>query len=58
MAKNYLDRLAEFVVGLGVDDIPPDAIAAARDVVLDTIGAITAGSRLAETPTSRVWLPA
>ena len=48
MAKNYLDRLAEFVVGLGVDDIPPDAIAAARDVVLDTIGAMTAGSRLDE----------
>jgi 2-methylcitrate dehydratase PrpD len=48
MAQNYLDRLAEFVAETRFEDLPPDTIAAARDVVLDTLGAITAGSRLEE----------
>jgi len=48
MPGNYLDQLAEFVADTRFEDLPPDTIAAARDVVLDTLGAITAGSRLAE----------
>ncbi len=48
MPKDYLDRLAEFVVDTRAEDLPPDTIAAARNVVLDTLGAITAGSRLTE----------
>ncbi len=48
MPGNYLDRLAEFVADTRFEDMPPDTIAAARDVVLDTLGAITAGSRLDE----------
>ena len=48
MAQDYLDRLAEFVADTRFEDLPPDTIAAARDVVLDTLGAITAGSRLDE----------
>ena len=48
MPGNYLDLLAEFVADTRFEDLPPDTIAAARDVVLDTLGAITAGSRLDE----------
>ena len=48
MPHDYLDQLAAFVANLRAEDLPPDAIAAAQDVVLDTIGAITAGSRLDE----------
>ena len=48
MAQDYLDQLAEFVADTRFEDLPPDAIAAARDVALDTLGAITAGSRLDE----------
>ncbi len=48
MAQDYLDQLAEFVVDTRFEDLPPDTIAAAKDVVLDTLGAITAGSRLRE----------
>ena len=48
MPHDYLDQLAEFVASLRAEDLPPDTIAAARDVVLDTIGAMTAGSRLDE----------
>lgn len=48
MAQDYLDRLAQFVADTRFEDLPPDTIATARDVVLDTLGAITAGSRLDE----------
>ena len=48
MAQDYLDLLAEFVAETRWEDLHPTAIAAARDVVLDTIGAILAGSRLSE----------
>ena len=48
MPQNYLDQLAEFVANLRAEDLPADTVAAARDVVLDTIGAMTAGSRLDE----------
>ena len=48
MAQDYLDLLAEFVAETRWEDLHPAAIAAAKDVVLDTIGAILAGSRLSE----------
>ena len=48
MAQDYLDQLAEFVADTRFEDLPPDTIAAGRDVALDTLGAITAGSRLDE----------
>ena len=48
MSQDYLDRLAEFVIETRCEDFNPAAIAAAKDVVLDTIGAILAGSRLSE----------
>ena len=48
MVQDYLDQLAEFVADTRFEDLPPDTIAAGRDVVLDTLGAITAGSRLPE----------
>ena len=48
MAQDYLDLLAEFVADTRFEDLSASAIAAARDVVLDTLGAITAGSRLDE----------
>ena len=48
MPQDYLDQLAEFVIETRWDDFGPTAIAAAKDVVLDTVGAILAGSRLSE----------
>ena len=48
MSQNYLDQLSEFVAELRWEDLHPSTIAAAKDVVLDTIGAIIAGSRLDE----------
>ena len=44
----YLDRLARFVCGLSLDNLADDTISASRTVVLDTIGAILAGSQLRE----------
>jgi 2-methylcitrate dehydratase PrpD len=44
----YLTRLARFAQRVRIDDLAPAAIGAARDVVLDTLGAILAGSRLPE----------
>ena len=48
MATDYLDLLAQFVAESRWEDLRPSTIAAAKDVVLDTIGAILAGSRLSE----------
>ena len=48
MAQDYLDQLAEFVAESRWEDLHPSTIAAAKDVVLDTIGAIIAGGRLDE----------
>ena len=45
---DYLDKLAQFVVGARLEDLSQATVSAARDVVLDTIGAILAGSRLPE----------
>ncbi len=47
-APDYLDRLSRFVVETRLEDLSESTVAAARDVVLDTVGAILAGSRLAE----------
>jgi 2-methylcitrate dehydratase PrpD len=44
----YLDTLASFVSTTSFDDLPESTVAAAKDVVLDTIGAIVAGNRLPE----------
>ena len=43
--SDYLDRLSDFVSETGFEDLSPDAIAAVKDVTLDTLGAIVAGSR-------------
>src|SRR5207253_11269331 len=47
-APDYLSRLARLAVRTRADDLAPPAMAAAKDVVLDTIGAMLAGSRLPE----------
>ena len=44
----YLDRLARFVCGLRLGELGDDTVNASRTVVLDTIGAILAGSLLPE----------
>ena len=48
MAIDYLDRLSQFVVETRLDDLAESTVVAAKAVVLDTIGAILAGSRLPE----------
>ena len=48
MAQDYLDQLADFVVATRLDDLDAATVSAARNVVLDTIGAIIAGSRRPE----------
>ena len=45
---DYLDKLSRFVVETRLEDLSESTVAAARDVVLDTVGAILGGSRLAE----------
>ncbi|MDA1128100.1 MAG: MmgE/PrpD family protein [Chloroflexi bacterium] len=44
----YLDRLARFVCDTRLEDLEPSTITAAKAVVLDTLGAMLAGSRLPE----------
>ena len=44
----YLQELANFVCNLQLDDLSEETTDAARTVVLDTIGAMAAGSRLPE----------
>ena len=44
----YLDRLSRFVSDTCLQDLAPATVAAAKTVMLDTIGAIVAGSRLPE----------
>ena len=48
MPTNYLDQLAEFVSTTRLDDLDRSTVDAAKNVVLDTIGAILAGSRVPE----------
>ncbi|MCH7738225.1 MAG: MmgE/PrpD family protein [Chloroflexi bacterium] len=45
---DYLDRLSRFVCDTRLDDLEPSTVNAAKAVVLDTIGAMLAGSRLPE----------
>ncbi len=44
-------RVAEFVVGLAFDDIPPDVIARIKLLILDSLGCALYGSRLPWTQT-------
>ena len=46
--SDYLDKLSQFVSETTYDTLSPDAQAAAKDVIMDTFGAIVAGSRLPE----------
>jgi 2-methylcitrate dehydratase PrpD len=48
MARDYLDRLAEFVTSTNWADLDSSTIFAAEKVVLDTLGAILLGSRMKE----------
>ena len=48
MADDYLDQLAQFVAETTLEDLQPTTVLAAKRVVLDTIGAILAGSRWPE----------
>ncbi len=48
MTADYLDQLARFVAETRFDALPPATLAAARLVLLDTLGAIVAGSALPE----------
>ena len=44
----YLDRLSRFVCDTRLEDLEPSTVTAAKTVVLDTLGAMLAGSRLPE----------
>ena len=46
--SDYLTRLARLAAGTTFDALAPATVAAARAVMLDTLGAMLAGSRLAE----------
>ena len=48
MASDYLDKLAEFVNSTRLEDLNNSTIMAAKTVVLDTLGAVLAGSQLTE----------
>ena len=45
---NYLDTLSEFVATRRFEHLPGETVAAAKDVVMDTVGAIVGGNRLPE----------
>lgn len=45
---DYLDQLSEYVATTTLESLPESTVAYAQDVVLDTLGAIIAGSRLPE----------
>jgi 2-methylcitrate dehydratase PrpD len=45
---DYLDRLSKFACDTRLGDLEPSTVTAAKAVVLDTIGAMLAGSRLPE----------
>ena len=48
MMPAYLDRLSRFVCKTNLEGLEPATVTAAKSVVLDTIGAMLAGSRLPE----------
>ena len=55
---DYLDELARFAVETAFRDLPDDAVDAARDVTLDTLGAITAGMMEPENSRLASWAAA
>ena len=55
MPTDYLHRLAEFVTETRLSDLDEATVAAAKDVTLDTIGAMLAGSRLPENVNFARW---
>ena len=46
--SDYLDQLSQFVSDTTYDTLSPDAQAAAKDIIMDTFGAIVAGAQLPE----------
>jgi 2-methylcitrate dehydratase PrpD len=48
MSSEYLDQLSQFVVDTRLENLDGSTVTAAKAVLLDTIGAILAGSRLPE----------
>ena len=52
---DYLDTLSQFAADLAFADLPPGAVAAARDVTLDTFGAIAAGMQEPENLRLAAW---
>ena len=52
---DYLDQLSRFAVETTFDDLSDDAVDAARDVTLDTLGAITAGMQEPENSRLASW---
>ena len=52
---DYLDELARFAAGTTFEDLSSDAVDAARDVTLDTFGAITAGMEEPENSRLASW---
>ncbi len=55
---DYLDELARFAAETTFEDLSEDALAAARDVTLDTFGAITAGMEEPENLQLASWVSA
>ena len=53
---DYLDELARFVAGTTFEDLSNGALDAARDVTLDTLGAITAGMEEPENARLASWV--
>ena len=51
----YLGRLSKFVCETRLEDLQPSTLQAAKSVVLDTIGAMLAGSRLPENGKLANW---
>ena len=52
---DYLDTLSRFSADATFDSLPPSAVAAARDVALDTLGAIAAGMQEPENLRLASW---
>ena len=53
--KDYLAQLAQFTVDTSFDDLDESAITATQDVILDTLGAMVAGSREPENRKLAEW---
>ena len=51
----YLDQLAQFAAKTTVDDVDEATMVAVQDVILDTVGAMLAGSREPENHKLAQW---